>query len=462
MEHESGSAIGKSARQRPALLVLLLVAALTWGDFVVRDLAPALQAPHWPNPGYWIAGRLALEGHADRIYADRATIAREAARLGTVPDIFEANMPLTVLAFLPIAGLSETAARSIWDLGMVACYILACAMLLRALALPAVAALGVWALVPLFHPWRENISRGQTYPLLLALLTFGWLGGLGGLGALEKSPTSSERITGGTRADLLAGAAFGLLAIVKLYYGALLILPALFVRRRLMLASAGALFALATLATLGLWGADPWMRAIRFAVTWRDRPETAVTAYQTLNSWLRHLLRYDATWNRGPIANLPGLVAWLWWVAAGALFAGTILVLWRVRNDRPRTRAQMLLAPSIAVPLALVIAPIAEDYHFVLALFPLLIAAAVLWELRETRLQSEADTAGVSRWTAGLIACGAAWLVAALLLGGPWRFNVPNVEGWSALLYYPRLYGALVLWAVLAGLLVIVRRQNRS
>src|SRR6476469_786842 len=92
------------SKQRPRLLLrllLLLIAVLTWSDFGVRVLLPAVQAPHWPHPAYWVAARLALEGNANLIYADRDVFFQQAARLGTVPDIFEANMPTTILVFLP-------------------------------------------------------------------------------------------------------------------------------------------------------------------------------------------------------------------------------------------------------------------------------------------------------------------------------------------------------------------------
>ena len=45
-----------------------------------------------------------------------------------MPDIFEANMPTTILVFLPLGVFSETTARTIWDVLMLLCYILACAL----------------------------------------------------------------------------------------------------------------------------------------------------------------------------------------------------------------------------------------------------------------------------------------------------------------------------------------------
>lgn len=444
-----------STTQEPRLLLrmlLLLAAILTWSDFGVRVLLPAVQAPHWPNPAYWVAARLAVEGNANLIYADRDVFFQQAARLGTVPDIFEANMPTTILVFLPLAVFSETTARTIWDVSMLLCYILACALLVRALAPNRTIEIGLWVLAPIFHPWRENISRGQAYPLLLLLLA---VGPLLNFRRHEIQPESGSAREG--RAEFAAGLAFGLFAVVKLYYAAILLLPALLWRRWRMLIVSVAFFAVAAVVTVVLWGSEQWVRAIGFAITWRDRPESAVTAYQTLNSWLTHLLRYNATYNPGPIADLPALVAWLWWAGAGVLVALTCWILYghrAVKVRGPVNFTQELLPMALVVPLALVLAPVAEDYHFVLTLFSLLVVVRVLWDMYTS------ESAGNSVRTRLPIAAGVgAFFVSAVLLGAPWRFNVPGVEGWRALLFYPRLYGALTLWALIMGLLIAARRS---
>ena len=52
---------------------------------------------------------------------------------------------------------------------MLGCFVGALVWLARALRLPAPAALALGALAPLFHPWRENVARGQMYALVLLL-----------------------------------------------------------------------------------------------------------------------------------------------------------------------------------------------------------------------------------------------------------------------------------------------------
>ncbi|MEP6776580.1 MAG: glycosyltransferase family 87 protein, partial [Chloroflexota bacterium] len=340
-------------------LLLVLIAILTWSDFGVRVFLPAVQAPHWPNPAYWVAARLAVEGNANLIYADRDVFFQQASRLGTVPDIFEANMPTTILVFLPLGVFSETTARTIWDVLMLFCYLMACALLFRSLAPTRTVEIGLWALAPVFHPWRENISRGQAYPLLLLLLVIGAQLGFPRAGKHAESQSKRK-----SRRELAAGLAFGLLAVVKLYYAAILLLPALFWRRWRLLMGAIAFFAVAACVTVAVWGSEQWVRAIGFAIAWRDRPESAVTAYQTLNSWLTHLLRYDATYNPAPVANLPALVGPLWWAGAVIIVTLTCWALYEHRRSTAAssaTSAKTLLPVALVVPLALLLAPVAED-----------------------------------------------------------------------------------------------------
>ncbi|HST04812.1 MAG TPA: glycosyltransferase family 87 protein [Chloroflexia bacterium] len=434
-----------------------MLVVLTWADFGVRVFLPALDAPHWPNPAYWVAARLAAEGNADLIYADRQVFFEQSARLGTVPDIFEANMPTTILVFLPLQGFSETTAYIIWDVLMILCYILACALLLRALSVPLTAALAIWALVPLFHPWRENISRGQAYPLLLLLLIVGAIVGFQQESAV---PPSGKSALGSQGSQWVAGLAFGLIAVVKLYYAAIFLLEALFLRRGRLLAGAIGLFALAAAVTMVLWGVGFWAAPLQFALNWRDRPETAVTAYQTLNSLLTHLFRYDPTWNRGPVADVPQLIAWLWWPLVLAILAATCLILWvssRHLDATPRS-VRAMLPVALTVPVGLILAPVAEDYHFVLTLFPLVLVGKVLWDM-STTVRERSSTANWLKVHRSYLVLVGLFAFSGILLGAPWRFNVPNVEGWHALLHYPRLYGSLLLWVVIAALIVVGPRS---
>jgi hypothetical protein len=349
---------------------------------------------------------------------------------------------------------------------MLVCYILACALLIRALALPTIFALGLWALVPLFHPWRENIDKGQVYSLVLLLLV------IAGLLGFTRVEWKRRKIL---TPQIVSGLAFGLIAVLKLYYATLLILPVLLYRRWRILLGAAVLFATAAAITVVLWGPDMWVTSIGYAITWRERPETAVTAYQTLNSVLTHMLHYDVTLNPGPVADVPGLVGWLWWAGAALILAATCVTLWLTRRNyelpmtnygsignsslviRNSSVARSLLPLALMVPVALVLAPAAEDYHFVLTLFPLLIAGTTLWE---NYLGSRLHPTGYGWRTTHYAIAASVLALSALLLATSWEFNVHGVVGWHSLLYYPRLYGSLLLWLLIMALMIARRTTN--
>jgi hypothetical protein len=80
---------------------------------------------------------------------------------------------------------------------------------------------------------------------------------------------------------------------------------------------------------------------------------------------------------------------------------------------------------------AILLSPVAEDHHYVLALLPLAVAASAV--ARRTTWRRGVDVVVI--------------IIAAALLALPWPFNAP-IEGWAALAYYPRVYGALLLWSL--------------
>ena len=85
--------------------------------------------------------------------------------------------------------------------------------------------------------------------------------------------------------------------------------------------------------------------------------------------------------------------------------------------------------------LTVVLAPIAEQYHYLTAA-PALIVAGVEWHRLGRRFP-----------------LGALLALAALLMFWPLSYKDPRVAaGWLAVLAYPRLWGGLLLWVGLYGL----------
>jgi disulfide bond formation protein DsbB len=90
-----------------------------------------------------------------------------------------------------------------------------------------------------------------------------------------------------------------------------------------------------------------------------------------------------------------------------------------------------LLAPN---------APVAEGYHYILVLPSLLVG---LWHVQHQARD----------WRAWLVP-----LLAALLIGAPLPYTSRRLQGgWLALVAYPRVYGAYLLWAWLGWRLATLR-----
>lgn len=422
------------------LPVLTLAALITWWQFIATTFWPAATKDEWRRPAAWVAARLAIEGDGDALYSTQA-FHDASIRLGAIPDIFEPSAPTTLLPYLPLAPLSVNAARTLWVCFSLACFVAAWALLLQVLRLPLPVTLALSAALPLFQPWSYSIYTGQAYPSAFLFTV------AGALFAIRAEPGGDLTHGQRKRAGLVSGCAFAFVAIIRQFYGVVQLIPALLKRQWTVVGAAMGVFGAGALLTLALVGADAWGTSLRLAITWRERPESAVTAYQSLNNFLTHLFRYDATWNPGPVVDLPGLVGPLWWAATLIVLAISVLALWRSRVlPDSATTAQRLLPYSLATPLALLIAPASEVYHYMLTLFPLTVVAGVLLQMH----RQETIKLRIAKWLPRWMAFG----ISAVLLGAPFRYyNVPVGPGWNALLYYPRFYGNLLLWGLIVVLL---------
>jgi hypothetical protein len=435
------------------LLVLLLV---IWRQFIATAVVPAMRANSWPYSAYWIGPRLALEGHADLIYASPSVYGPEIARLNVTSDLLEVNLPTTYMAFLPLALLPIATAFHTWTVLSLTCFAVGWLTLLRAVRLPPSVALLLTAVVPLFQPFVENLL-GQAYLVIFALVSLSFILGMNVFPRL--SATQGES---GAWRQILGGALLGVAGLFKLYYGLILALPAIVKRRYLFLVSGGLVVGLSVLVTAWAWGIGPWTRAIALSITWRDRPETVHTAFQTTNSLLGRLFRYDAQWNPGPVADLPWLAVALWWLVTILIVGVTLFALLRFRkHDAPaamRTPAWRLLEPAANVPVASAIAPVSEGYHYALCIFPAVVIVAVLYEAWGRWLPA-------SRLPRGTLAMSAGLLLAVALLGADWRYNVARADGWVILTHYPRLYGGMLLWLLTIVLMTrpdVVQYSDRA
>jgi hypothetical protein len=175
------------------------------------------------------------------------------------------------------------------------------------------------------------------------------------------------------------------------------------------------------LATLPWFGLEAWGLSFHASMTLVTGPEPAITAYQTLPGFARHLF-VVGPFSPRPLYASPPLAQLVEYGGAALLLSGATIVSLRARNRD--------LSFVAFVMIGLILSPLALDYHYMLALVPIAILAA-----RLARRQR--------RWLF-LILTAAYALIAADL---PYR-SPALTEGAWAILAYPKLYGALLLWGL--------------
>lgn len=382
------------------LALWLVVAAL-----VVRYAVALPDDATRPSNGFvaiYLQARLLREGYpVVQTYDDDWFRAQVDAVLPGVIDI-NLNPPGFSLVALPIAGLDYRTARPWWTAVSVVCFLAAVGWLAWRLHFrgPWLPGFLVYALA--FQPVRENFHLGQIYTILLVGLVLVWEGYRG-------------------HRDALAGVPLGLMSALKL---AAFPLWPLFAVQRLWRALAWGVAAVAAVLLVpAAWiPFSSWTYYARWMTAVHERAYLAVTAYQTQTSLARHLFTYDAEWNRAPLAVAPAAATALAWLGIGISLGVPLALAWRA----PRSDA--LFAALVAA--SLIASTLALDYHYCLLLLP--IGVLVAWARRQ-------------RSTAVWVALAAALV----LIGADLPYRSPRLAtGLWALLAYPKLYGAWLLWGL--------------
>jgi hypothetical protein len=375
---------------------------------VADTVAPAVDHLRFGFPSYYTSSRLALEGGWRPDVYDNAWFTDQTLALtdGAIAEIYRPNTPMMSLLAAPVAGLDILTARRTWlvvDLVLIGVTLAALFTALPALRSPP-RALAVVGLCLWWGPLRETVGLGQAYALMLALQAVA-------LWAVIRGRQGT------------AGFVVGIAVATKL--AAVPVLLVLVVRGsvRALVVAAGTGLVLAAM-TLGFAGVDSWARflAVLEDDTLRPPLSLAVTAYQSATGLSLHLFAPDPTWNPGAVANAPVLASV---VSVVAVVAALGVTLWLGRRGSPDIAVGMAIAAGVLV------LNLAQEYHFAMLLVPAAVALARLFDDRPRR---------------GL---DVVWLLAALLLlGAPLPYEDPALSaGWLALLAYPRLYGAWLLWA---------------
>jgi hypothetical protein len=404
----------------PLTAAAAAVSACALAVLIVHVLLPsAARRTHGFSSGYTASRLLLSNSFGPQVYDEAWYMRQVQVQTGwDVQEIFSPNPPTFALLSLPFAWLAPQTAKAAWLWASLVClglgvWLSAIIFLrpLNGLRLPRLFLLAAFAL--LSGPVEANIAWGQSY-LLVFLLLAGALWGL--------APTPPGRGLAAWR-ERLAGVCLGL-ALVWKANGALLLIPLLARRRwRVLGWSLGTALGV-TLAALPFTGWAAWAAYPAAIRAFLADPSVSVSAYQSLYGFLSHLLRYDSAWNPAPLAVLPRLVQPFYLLL---LVLASSFTLWAGQ------RASITAVMAAFVALNVLFTPIAEEYHFAALLIPLFFLA------REFYLPDAS--------AAPALAGQAALAGSLLLLGLPMLLLSPtHADGWAALLAYPRLYAALLIW----------------
>jgi len=397
-----GSVLGRAKAwiDRLWAQLLLVVSILI---FLVTVVFPSSNRITHGFAAYYTASRLVLGHRGGPIFYDDKAFEAEVESLadGRARDIYWANPPTTTLMMMPLAALSMGTARSAWtgiSLILLFLAITLFGFVIFKTPFQTKAFYVSTSILWLSPPVAENFQYGQAYVMLLGFYAIA-------LFAL------------GSSLDWLAGCCLGLALALKASGLPLLVLFILQGRWRLV---AWALISLVVLALFSIpWvGIDTWqVYLFEMIPKFLEDPVIAVTAYQTIPGFVRHLFTYHEIWNPSPLAN---------WPAFAKLFSLIIaFTLVGVAGLYSR-RAAPEWTFCVGLLLSVILVPAAEQHHYVL-LFPAFLLAV------HSPLVSKVPL-----------------YIAAGLIIVPLMFTTKEFStGWWALLAYPRLYGALILFVIL-------------
>ena len=398
---ESDAALGRVAP--PRLGVAIWMTALV----LLGVSATAVAMGRMTNGfiAYYTATRVLVSGEFDaRIYDDAWFMDAVRRVSGTdVKEIFGPNPPAMALLALPLAAFEPNVARAIWLAASLIAFAGATWFWLH--RVPGHGLRGPLAIaIAMLNPavWA-NLRQAQAYLFVFAALTW-----------VARSSLMGRDTAGGSVAGLLVA-----LKSSGLPWWALRAIE----RRWRFVAAAAVSWLLLSGIVFAVTGLEPWLRYPRYVAEFVQRPGASATAYQTTWSLARRLCVADPQFNPAPAADC----------GPAALVLPPLLVLsawlWTARRVIRGASPKVTIAAGVC--LSLLALPIAEEHHFVLLTIPLFLA-----------LESHARQA----WPRPLELAVLAAAVAMLMV--PLELTMPFTTRLSALLAYPRLYAAWLLWAL--------------
>ena len=345
---------------------------------------------------YYTASRLLVAGRLGPLAYDDEWFGEEVRQLtsSSVREIFIPNPPTMSLMALPLVGSDAQTARAVWLGASLTAFIVAISALVRLRAKQnRPIGVPVVLLMLLAPAVFTNLRIGQGYLFVFGLFA-----------------AATVLLLRGR--DRWAGVCLGLLLALKTSGVALAVV--LVARKRwqaLMVAAVTALVLAAVITPFiqpGMWSVYPSQ-----VQAYVNRPASAVTAYQTTLGLFRHLCVADPQWNPSPAASCASMA-----VVVPALinaFATAITMILAYRSSRPESWL------AAAAALSVLTLPAIAEPHFVLMAIPLALLPISSVEL----------------------------VIVGALLIVPLEWTAERfTSGWWALLAYPRLYAAWLLWTL--------------
>ncbi len=381
----------------------LILFVLTAFLFFKLTLLPSAKKLTHGFAAYYTASRLVIEHRSGSSFYDDEAFHAEVSQMthGQVNDIYWANPPTAALMFMPLAPLPIGMARIVWSGALLISLFCAVAILdVGIFGKPLEARTFFIATSLLFFsaPVAANFQFGQVYLLLLIFYAVALLG-------LQRGQ------------DRLAGLFLALPLVFKASGLPLLLLLIMHKKWRALIWT-GLLLATILLLSVPLVGLSTW-RVYLFSVLpgFLSDPVITATAYQTVPGFTRHLFVYDPIWNPNPLVH---------WPTVASLFSVLVTIALVGVASRWSRKSSSLKLFCLGLILSVILVPAAEQHHYVL-----LLPAAML-AVRSRRVPKVLLS------------------VAVVLIAWPLNY-VENtmVQGWGALLAYPRLYGAILLFVAL-------------
>lgn len=361
---------------------------------------------------YYTSARLLLEGenpknfYNDKYFSDKVE--------NYVPDIYEiylVNLPTTTFIIFPLSGFDYQTARILWILFNLILFLIALLLLIKQIKID-----NIWLPIALilvfsFQPLYENIVTAQAYIFIFCMLTFIFIG------------YTSQK-------NWMPGLLLGLILIVKSAGTSLVLF--FFSKKKWKICSISILtFFSLFLFSLPIVGLDSWVAYTDKLISYVSNPSLSVTAYQSVHSFFHHLFVFDMRWNPWPISDLPLVANSL--TIIFTLIIIVISILFVIKHKDPQ------LSFAVFITIGVLINPASIDYHYLVILIPFLIMLSRLNE-----------NSSAIHWSVFIIS----YLLIAVKL--PYTSNKVS-GGYWALLAYPKLFGAIILWLLNIDLL-----RNRS